>query len=237
MTPPNKPRHFFRDLALFFLSGLCLFPAFSSAQTPESWSLPTPKTPLTPHPVSGEPSILKLSTPTNLYLQDFSYEGLSRADLTADISVIHVFGTWCPSCITDHPYMIELKKQGIPLYGIAANDLPYTVEDFFKTRENPYVKIGYDKIGAFSEALALIGVPSTLVVVHDKTAKTPDTAWKIVWLLNGDLSKDNVMENDLLPALDVLKKAHPLQTTAGQTLPAPAPATAPPADDTPDTGH
>jgi len=173
---------------------------------PVAAQLPAPKTPITQNPKPGEPSILKLSTPKNLALPDFTFKGLRRADLKDDVMLIHIFGTWCPSCKIDHPLILSLKQYDIPLYGIAIFDTPTDTENFFKTAKNPYQRIGYDREAASLDTLGLAGVPATLLVTHDKNAKDPKTAWKIVWLLNGDLSKDHVLENDLIPAIKVLKQ-------------------------------
>ncbi len=37
-------------------------------------------------------------------------------------ALLNVWATWCPSCQVEHPMLVELSKNGIPIYGLNYKD-------------------------------------------------------------------------------------------------------------------
>ena len=39
-------------------------------------------------------------------------------------SLLNVWATWCTPCQQEHPFLIELQNQGVPIYGLNYRDTP-----------------------------------------------------------------------------------------------------------------
>lgn len=52
-------------------------------------------------------------------------EGLSNDDLLGQVSLLNVFGSWCPPCAVEHPMLMQIARSGVvPIYGIDWKDPP-----------------------------------------------------------------------------------------------------------------
>jgi len=132
-------------LALFFAKGLTLDP---HNIPPELINQPVPELNLPPLPGRGDNS------------------GLATADFKGHVSVVNVYGSWCISCVEEHPTLLEVKKQGgIPVYGIDWRDDPQLGAAWLKKHGDPYDRVGSDPApGHAAVALGVTGAPETLIV-------------------------------------------------------------------------
>ena len=47
---------------------------------------------------------------------------LTEELLTGRWQLLNVWGTWCPTCYVEHPYLLELARSGIPIVGLDYKD-------------------------------------------------------------------------------------------------------------------
>lgn len=91
--------------------------------------------------------------------------GLSRAALTqGQPRLLNVFASWCIPCIAEAPVLMELKRRGVVIEGVAIRDRPQDLEQFLKRNGNPYQSIGADPQSSVQFALGSSGVPESFVV-------------------------------------------------------------------------
>ena len=152
----------------------------------------------------GEPSVLP-SALIGKTVPDFSLPalsgplgesgpvpGLSSAQLKAGkVSILNVWASWCAPCIAEHPQLIELSKQGIPLYSINYKDTPDAARRFLANHGNPFRAIGADESGFTAIDFGVYGVPETFVI---------DGNGRIAYRFPGPLTPEIVAQK-IMPAI------------------------------------
>ncbi|WP_281300627.1 MULTISPECIES: DsbE family thiol:disulfide interchange protein [unclassified Iodidimonas] len=94
-----------------------------------------------------------------------SGEGLQSNDLAQGEAVLlNVFASWCAPCRIEHPFLMELADEGIPLYGLNYKDKPEDALAFLGELGNPYRRIGADRDGRVGIDFGVYGVPETYVI-------------------------------------------------------------------------
>jgi len=91
-------------------------------------------------------------------------KGVSVGDADSNPRVINFFASWCVPCIAEMPLLLELKRQGVGVDGIAVRDRPQDIADFLKERGDPYGSIGADPNSRIQMQFGASGVPETFIV-------------------------------------------------------------------------
>ena len=91
-------------------------------------------------------------------------DGLATADLKGRVSLVNVWASWCPPCRAEHPVLMTLARDGVPIYGINYKDKPEDAMRFLKTLGNPFARIGADTTGRTAIDWGVYGYPETFVV-------------------------------------------------------------------------
>lgn len=90
---------------------------------------------------------------------------ITNNDLIGKVSLLNVWGTWCPSCKHEHPYLMQLAQQNIlPIYGINYRDERTAAVSELATMGDPYTLNIYDKDGKLGLDLGVYGAPETFLV-------------------------------------------------------------------------
>jgi cytochrome c biogenesis protein CcmG/thiol:disulfide interchange protein DsbE len=92
-------------------------------------------------------------------------EGLSSEDFKGEVSLLNVFGSWCASCLIEHPTLMEIARSGdVAIYGLNWKDRPGDGAAWLARHGDPYRKIGDDPRGHVVVALGVTGAPETFVI-------------------------------------------------------------------------
>jgi cytochrome c biogenesis protein CcmG/thiol:disulfide interchange protein DsbE len=118
-------------------------------------------------------------------------QGFTNADVTAGgkPGIVNFFASWCIPCAEEAPGLEEVKKAGIPLWGIAYKDKMDATTAFLDQYGNPYHRVARDESGLTAINFGLYGVPESYLV---------DRNGIVHWRWAGGLSPD-VIRNDLMP--------------------------------------
>ena len=131
-------------------------------------------------------------------------EGLKRADKqlpgfdtavlqTGKVKVVNVWASWCGPCRDEHPYLVELAKDGrFDIYGLNYKDKGENARRFLGLHGNPYDAVGVDKSGRIGIEWGVYGIPETFVV---------DRKGEIIFKHVGPIT-DDVMRLRLVPAIE-----------------------------------
>ncbi len=93
----------------------------------------------------------------------------SPATLKGQVSLLHVFATWCGICMSEQQRMIKISQDlGIPLYTIVWRSTPESISNW-QQGTKAYKNVAMDFTGEAGMELGIMGVPHTFLV--DKEAR------------------------------------------------------------------
>lgn len=139
------PAAAFVVLALFFVKGLTLNPKHIPSVLIDR---PVPDMALPALPGRGEDT------------------GLADEDLKGRVSLVNIFGSWCISCVQEHPMLIRIRESGIvPIHGIDWRDDPAEGAKWLRRNGDPYDRVGGDPPpGRAAIDFGVTGAPETFIV-------------------------------------------------------------------------
>lgn len=122
--------------------------------------------------------------------------GTNRAFTVADlqdgkVKIVNFWASWCAPCRAEHPNLLKLQAEGLPIYGINYKDAPEAALRFLAELGNPFDATVADGQGRTGIDWGIYGVPETFVI---------DGGGRVVLRLAGPLT-ERVIEGDLRPAL------------------------------------
>lgn len=88
---------------------------------------------------------------------------VTQTDLKGPL-LLNVWGTWCPSCYDEHPYLLELARQGVVIVGLNYKDEVPAARDFLARLGSPYRQVIVDAEGTLGLDLGVYGAPETFVI-------------------------------------------------------------------------
>ena len=144
----------------------------------------------------GVPSALIGRTPPDFSLPALEGSGLEGFDAAAlrglpGPVIVNFWASWCVPCIIEHPQLMRLHREGIPVFGIAYKDKPEDSLRFIRERGNPYHRLGKDEPGRVAIDWGVYGVPETYLL---------DRQGVIRWRFAGPITPE-VLSQDLRPLL------------------------------------
>ncbi len=90
--------------------------------------------------------------------------GLASRDLHGEPRLLNVFASWCVSCRVEHPVLLALKDQGVPIDGLDWMDEAAAGARYLVANGDPYRQVGNDRSGRAGIDLGVGGVPETFIV-------------------------------------------------------------------------
>lgn len=129
---------------------------------------------------------------------------VTDAQLPNEPYLINVWGSWCPTCVYEHPFFVELKERGVHTVGVNYKDEVGDALNYLNELGDPYLMSVRDYSGQFALDLGLTGAPETFVV---------DSQGIIRQHIVGEVNEEN-WQSRINPCLEVLQK------TAGVESPA-----------------
>lgn len=78
--------------------------------------------------------------------------------------LVNIFASWCAPCEIEHPVLVDLKKQGVRIVGVAYKDAPENTKAFIGRLGDPYSERLVDRDGRAGIDLGVTGVPETYLV-------------------------------------------------------------------------
>lgn len=89
---------------------------------------------------------------------------ITESDLKGGVKLLNVWATWCVSCRAEHPFLMQLKQQGIDIVGINYKDDSAAAQQWLVDLKNPYRFNLVDQDGRLGIDLGVFGAPETYVL-------------------------------------------------------------------------
>ncbi|MFT8244226.1 DsbE family thiol:disulfide interchange protein [Roseomonas sp. BN140053] len=105
--------------------------------------------------------------------------------------LVNFWASWCVPCTIEHPQLMALARDGVPVLGINYKDKPADAAGFLARRGNPYARLGADATGRVGIEWGVYGVPETYLL---------DGRGVIRWRWAGPVTPE-VVTRDLQPLL------------------------------------
>ncbi len=96
-----------------------------------------------------------------------SGDPVNRASVTGQPALFNVWATWCVSCRVEHPYLTELAREGVAIYGINYKDEDAAALRWLDELGDPYIFSIADRDGTLGLDLGVYGAPETYLVDAD----------------------------------------------------------------------
>ena len=120
-------------------------------------------------------------------------ELLTDADLRAPgAKIVNYWASWCAPCRVEHPVLMDLAAEGVPIHGVNYKDTPANALRFLAELGDPYERLGADTTGRTGLEWGLYGVPETYVL---------DGEGRIVLRFAGPVTPE-ILEARIRPALE-----------------------------------
>jgi cytochrome c biogenesis protein CcmG/thiol:disulfide interchange protein DsbE len=120
-------------------------------------------------------------------LPSFRLDNLENSDLITDDTlqgnfILNVWASWCITCRIEHPYLMNLNNNGIPIIGLNYKDERNDAINWLNKYGNPYDLTVHDYKGTLALDLGVTGAPETFLVHNGKVvAHYQGEVNKLIW--------------------------------------------------------
>lgn len=79
-------------------------------------------------------------------------------------ALFNVWASWCVTCRQEHPMLAELRRSGVPVYGLNYKDTRADALRFLARFGDPYDAIGFDESGMVGIDWGVYATPETFLM-------------------------------------------------------------------------
>jgi cytochrome c biogenesis protein CcmG/thiol:disulfide interchange protein DsbE len=93
------------------------------------------------------------------------HSGVTSADLKGRVTLVNFFGSWCATCVEEHPVLLEIAKSGqVPLIGVAWRDAPEATTKWLAKYGDPFERIGQDPKSLAAIDFGVVAAPESFLI-------------------------------------------------------------------------
>jgi cytochrome c biogenesis protein CcmG, thiol:disulfide interchange protein DsbE len=78
--------------------------------------------------------------------------------------LVNFFASWCVPCTAEAPYLDQLAKSGLDVWGVAYQDKPEAIALYLAKYGNPYRRLATDPSGRTAINWGVYGVPESFLI-------------------------------------------------------------------------
>ncbi|MCK4711392.1 MAG: DsbE family thiol:disulfide interchange protein [Marinosulfonomonas sp.] len=114
---------------------------------------------------------------------------------TPGVKLVNFWASWCPPCRAEHPLLIKLAEEGLPIYGVNYKDRPKDAARFLAELGDPFTAILSDPRGRNGIEWGVLAMPESYLIDSDGV---------IVLHFRGPITR-RVVESMIRPAIEAVK--------------------------------
>lgn len=118
--------------------------------------------------------------------------------VSGDVTLVNFWASWCPPCRAEHPKLLELQAEGVPIVGINIRDTQANASHYLTEDDNPFVGVGFDPNGRVSLDWGVTAPPETFILDGDG---------RVLFRFAGPLIGSD-FENRFLPAFEAAQQGN-----------------------------
>ena len=126
-----------------------------------------------------------------------SKSSFSSSQLRDQVVLLNVWASWCEACVEEQVFMLQLAREGVPIYGLNYKDKSPDALQWLEQWGNPYKLVIQDIDGRVAIDLGVYGAPETFVI--DKKG--------IIRYRHVGIMKQEVWLKEILPLMKKLEQA------------------------------
>ena len=98
------------------------------------------------------------------------YPAVAPQDLArGEVTLVNFWASWCPPCRAEHPRLLEMAAQGMPIVGINFRDKAENAAAYLRDDDNPFVAVAFDPEGRTAIDWGVTAPPETFILDGDGT--------------------------------------------------------------------
>ena len=99
-----------------------------------------------------------------------SYPGVKPGDLArGEVTLVNFWASWCPPCRAEHPKLLEMAADGIPIIGVNFRDSEGPATGYLEKAGNPFVAMAFDPKARSAIDWGVTAPPETFILDGDGT--------------------------------------------------------------------
>jgi cytochrome c biogenesis protein CcmG/thiol:disulfide interchange protein DsbE len=88
----------------------------------------------------------------------------SSKQIHDEVVLLNVWASWCAACTDEQVFMLQLAREGVPIYGLNYKDKAEDALEWLTQWGNPYKVVIQDRDGKVAIDLGVYGAPETFVI-------------------------------------------------------------------------
>lgn len=111
---------------------------------------------------------------------------------TGEVMLVNFWASWCPPCRAEHPKLLEMAADGLPIIGVNFKDTEGPAIKYLTEDDNPFFVVAFDPQGRTAIDWGVTAPPETFIL---------DADGKVLFRFAGPLVGSDY-EQRFLPALE-----------------------------------
>lgn len=97
-------------------------------------------------------------------LNSLDNQAFTPASMKGQPVLLNVWASWCMACADEQPVLMQLAKEGIPIYGLNYKDTAENAKEWLQEWGNPFQQVGEDNEGKVAMDIGVYGSPETFLI-------------------------------------------------------------------------
>ncbi|WP_299967315.1 DsbE family thiol:disulfide interchange protein [uncultured Roseobacter sp.] len=99
-----------------------------------------------------------------------AFDGVTPEMLAGgQVTLVNFWASWCPPCHAEHPKLLEMAAEGMPIIGVNFKDQERTASGYLEEDGNPFVGVAFDPQGRTAIDWGVTAPPETFILDADGT--------------------------------------------------------------------